>query len=94
MREQRAESKRCPAEGGVLKNFKQVIWTIEELVNQANQRLGGLSGKLVYHKYGEKINCDQEILIPRAHHRMLNPTSDKIPSINWQQSIILQDWSH
>ena len=51
---------------GVLKNFKQVIWTIEELVNQANQRLGGLSGKLVYHKYGEKINCDQEILIPRG----------------------------
>ena len=51
---------------GVLRNFEQVIWSIEELLSQSNQRLGGLSGKLVYYKYRQKINCEQEIHVPRG----------------------------
>lgn len=50
----------------VLHNFNQVIWTIDELVDPSTQRFGGLQGKLVYYRRGQKVSCEQEIHIPRG----------------------------
>ena len=50
----------------VLKNFEQLIWSIDELVKPSNRRFGGLTGKLVLHKYGDSISSNQTVKIPRG----------------------------
>ena len=50
----------------VLSNFKQSIWSIEEISNVLMQNSGGMTGKLVFHQWGTRNKIKQEIVIPRG----------------------------
>lgn len=56
----------------VLSNFKQSIWSIEEISNVLMQNSGGMTGKLVFHKWGSRNKIKQSIVIPRG----IDETSD------------------
>ena len=51
----------------VLRNFKQVVWSLDELGSDYHQRNGGMKGKLVYFEHSKQYSVQQNITVVRGH---------------------------
>ena len=51
----------------VLRNFKQVVWSLDELGSDYHQRNGGMKGKLVYFEHSKQYSVQQNIIVVRGH---------------------------
>ncbi|MDA8530358.1 hypothetical protein N9K54_03405 [Candidatus Poseidonia alphae] len=66
----------------VLKNFKQLVWTLDDLSDRKRLRGGGLSGKLIFYRRGEKFPRDMTIIVPRGD---LDSPESYISDLVWEE---------
>ena len=66
----------------VLKNFKQLVWTLDDLSDRKRLRGGGLSGKLIFYRRGEKFPRNMTIIVPRGD---LHSPDNYISDLVWEE---------